>query len=264
MTITLKILGCGSSGGVPRVGNNWGHCDPENPKNRRRRCSVLVERENSAGKTSVLIDTPPDLREQLIDAGVHHLDGVLFTHDHADHTHGIDDLRPLAIMHRKRVNVWADYLTAQVLLTRFGYCFQTPPGSNYPSILELHSLNASEKVAISGEGGEIKALPIELEHGEIPVLGFRIGNTAYTPDLNGVPEDSLKHLSGLDCWIIDALRRAPHPSHLSLEESLEWISILKPKRAILTNMHVDLDYETLCSELPAGVEPAYDGMCICL
>jgi phosphoribosyl 1,2-cyclic phosphate phosphodiesterase len=260
MSATLTILGCGSSGGVPRVGNNWGLCDPNNPKNRRRRCSVLVEREASGGKTSVLIDTSPDLREQLIAAECHALDGVLYTHDHADHTHGIDDLRPLVIMSGNRVHVWAEERTAAMLQNRFAYCFNTPAGSQYPPILELHDLNPKQPVTINGAGGAVTAQPFELVHGNITSLGFRIGNVAYTPDVSDVPEDSLQHITGLECWVVDALRRTPHPSHFSLPETLEWIARMNPKKVVITNMHVDMDYETLCAELPNGVVPAYDGM----
>lgn len=264
MGSTLTILGCGSSGGVPRVGNNWGLCDPENPKNRRQRCSVLVEREGKAGKTSVLIDTSPDLREQLISAKCHALDGVLYTHDHADHTHGIDDLRPLVIMSGERVHVWAEERTASMLLNRFGYCFHTPPGSQYPPTLELHDLDPIGVTTIDGDGGAISARAFELIHGGITALGFRIGDVAYTPDVSDVPDEALEALAGLDCWIVDALRRTPHPSHFGLPETLEWIARIKPKRAVITNMHVDMDYETLCNELPDGVVPAYDGMRITL
>lgn len=258
----LTILGCGSSGGVPRVGNNWGLCDPENPRNRRRRCSILVERTGKGGTTRVLVDTSPDLREQLLAAECGALDGVLFSHEHADHVHGIDDLRPIALMNGRRVQVWADEPTANMMLLRFGYCFHTPPDSLYPPILDLHSMHAEDNVEISGEGGIITALPFYLSHGQIEALGFRFGDVAYTPDLSGVPDGSLQYLEGVDCWIIDALRRNPHPSHLSLDEALEWIARLKPKKAIITNMHVDLDYETLCKELPENVTPAYDGMVI--
>lgn len=264
MTERLKItiLGCGSSAGVPRIGGHWGDCDPTNPKNRRQRCSILVERMTKSGTTTVLVDTSPDMRNQLLAADVGRLDGVLFTHEHADHIHGIDDLRAIALNTRARVPVYLDRKTAGIVMSRFAYCFETPPGSNYPPILDPHGMSAGEPVAIDGEGGPLTALPIALPHGDIEALGFRFGNIAYTPDLNDVPDTAAAALSGLDVWIVDALRRSTHSSHFSLVETLHWIERLKPKRAVLTNMHIDLDYETLKTELPAGIEPAYDGMTI--
>jgi phosphoribosyl 1,2-cyclic phosphate phosphodiesterase len=260
VSLTLTILGCGSSGGVPRIGGDWGRCDPTNPKNRRRRCSVLLARRGPAGTTQVLIDTSPDLREQMLDAGVRHIDGVLYTHEHADHTHGIDELRAFYLRQRHKVRLWADEMTGQMLMGRFPYCFYTAPGSDYPAIAELHRLTAGEPVRINGAGDEIAALPFTVRHGNIDALGFRIGDTAYTPDLNGVPDVSFGWLRDLDLWIVDALKRTPHPSHLCLHETLEWIARIKPRRAIVTNLHNDLDYDTLRRELPPHVEPAYDGM----
>lgn len=265
MSTTLTIMGCGSSGGVPRIGNNWGACDPANAKNRRRRCSVLITRKAASGeRTDVVIDTGADFREQMLAAGLGRLDGVLYTHDHADHTHGIDDLRMVALNQRARVPVWANERTANTLTNRFSYCFYTPPESDYPPILDLHRLQPGEVVDVAGAGGTISALPFEVQHGAIRALGFRIGGCAYTPDINGVPERSLPALDDLDVWIIDALRYRAHPSHFNLEQALAWIERMAPRRAIITNMHVDLDYETLARELPAGVEPAYDGMCIAI
>lgn len=262
MSYRVTLLGCGSSGGVPRVGEGFGTCDPAEPRNRRRRCSILVETENANGRTSVLVDTSPDLREQLIGAGVTALDGVLYTHDHADHTHGIDDLRGLALLSSQKVDIHADERTASVLHARFGYCFSTPPGSTYPPILNDFRLKAGTRVEIKGAGGNILALPFTVGHGDIDALGFRFGNLAYTPDVKSVPDESLEALANLDVWIVDALRRRPHPSHWHLDLTLEWIARLKPRRAILTNLHTDMDYQTLCAELPDGVEPGYDGMVI--
>jgi len=260
LSVALTILGCGSSGGVPRVAQGWGACDPANPRNNRRRCSVLLERTGPDGKTTVLIDTSPDLRWQLINAGVERLDGVLLTHPHADHTHGIDDLRPLVIAMRKRIDIHRDAPTSAVVTDKFSYIFATPAGSSYPPILREKRLIAGEACAVTGPGGAIKATPFDLDHGDINALGFRIGALAYSPDLIDIPEQSLRHLEGLDVWIIDALRYAPHPSHLSLDQALAWIARMRPKRAILTNLHTDLDYETLSGQLPANVVPAYDGM----
>ncbi|MBZ0148980.1 MAG: MBL fold metallo-hydrolase [Pseudorhodoplanes sp.] len=260
MTLTFTILGCGSSGGVPRPALGWGVCDPNNPRNRRRRCSLLIERAGEHGKTIVLIDTSPDLREQLLDAGVNSLDAVLYTHDHADHTHGIDDLRPFFIHRRQRIDAYLDEPTSRSLHAKFGYCFASPPGSEYPPILSEHRLIAGQPATIEGEGGAITALPLIHQHGDMPALGFRIGNVAYSPDLNGMPEDSIKALSGLDLWIVDALRHKRHPSHFSLTDALTWIERLKPKEAILTNLHADLDYEATAVVVPRHVRPAYDGL----
>ncbi len=260
MTLRLTILGCGSSGGVPRVGQGWGACDPANPKNRRRRCSVLVERLGSAGATTVLVDTSPDLREQLIDAGVKRLDGILMTHPHADHTHGIDDLRPLCLMAGRRVDVYMDEPTSLNVRRSFSYIFETPGGSSYPPTATELRLTAGRLCRIMGPGGAIEATPFDLDHGEISALGFRFGTLAYTPDVKRIPEASRSFLEGLDMWIIDALRDRPHPSHFSLGDALSWIETMRPRRAILTNLHTDLDYETLRAKLPAHVTPAYDGM----
>ena len=262
MSLAITILGCGSSGGVPRVGEGFGACDPAEPRNRRRRCSILVERVAQEGTTRVLVDTSPDLREQLLAADVADLDAVLFTHAHADHTHGIDDLRGLALVHRRRIEIWTDATTSALLHTRFDYCFFTPAGSAYPPILNDNRLHPGHDIRIEGAGGAIPALPFVLGHGDIDALGFRFGRAAYTPDLNAVPDESLACLEDLDLWIVDALRRKPHPSHWHLDRTLQWIERMKPRRAILTNLHTDLDYATLRGELPAGVEPAFDGMVV--
>jgi phosphoribosyl 1,2-cyclic phosphate phosphodiesterase len=260
MSLKVTILGCGTSGGVPRIGNEWGACDPDNPKNRRRRCALLVERTGADGTTRVLVDTPPDLREQLIDVGVGLLDGVLYTHDHADHTHGIDDLRIVAYNGRRRVSVYHDAATGRLLRQRFDYCFETPSGSEYPAVLEAHEITAGEPVRINGPGGVIEALPFRQRHGTGETLGFRFGGIAYSPDVSDLPEESLPYLEGLEVWIVDALRYTTHMSHFSVEQALAWIKRLHPQRAVLTHMHVDLDYASLAKELPEGVEPAYDGM----
>jgi phosphoribosyl 1,2-cyclic phosphate phosphodiesterase len=260
LTLRLTILGCGSSGGVPRVGQGWGDCDPANPKNRRRRCSVLLERFGPSGATAVLVDTSPDLREQLLDTGVKRMDGVLLSHPHADHTHGIDDLRPLCLVMGRRLDIYMNELTSRIVRRGFSYVFQTPDGSSYPPMANELRLTAGKLCRIEGPGGAIEAMPFDLEHGEITALGFRFGALAYTPDVKRIPEASLPFLEGLDMWIIDALRYRPHPSHLSLDDALKWIERMRPRRAILTNLHTDLDYETLRVRLPVHVTPAYDGM----
>jgi phosphoribosyl 1,2-cyclic phosphate phosphodiesterase len=263
MSYRLTLLGTGSSGGVPRLGNNWGACDPSNPKNRRRRCSALIERIAGRGHTRVLIDTSPDIREQLLDAKIGEIDGVLFTHDHADHTHGIDDLRILAFNMRRRVDVYFDAKTQATIVNRFAYCFHTPPGSSYPPILNARLIEPPMPVTLNGAAGPVEAMPVVQEHGPgQSSLGFRVRDVAYSPDISGLDEASASQLEGLDLWIVDALRYIPHPSHLSVKQALEWIERLKPKRAILTHLHVDLDYQTLKRELPPHVVPAYDGMTI--
>ncbi len=259
-SLRFTILGCGSSGGVPRLGGDWGDCDPANPKNRRRRCSLLVERLTTDGTTRVLIDTSPDMRDQLLDADVGTLDGVIYTHSHADHTHGIDDLRQIVFNIRRRLPVWADAPTRAALMDRFGYAFQQPEGSPYPPILDLHDLDGP--VTVTGDGGPITFTPFTADHGSMEALGFRIGPLAYLPDAVDIPPASWPLLQGLDCWVVDALRRKPHPTHAHLALTLDWIARAKPTRAVLTNMHNDLDHATLTAELPAHIQPAHDGMTI--
>ena len=259
MSYQFRILGCGSSGGVPRVGFGWGNCDPMNKKNRRLRCSLLVERTTSSKKTTVLIDTGPDIREQLLQAKVTNLDAVLYTHSHADHVHGIDDLRTLAYRKKEKIPVWADKITQERLLQGFSYIFQTPIKSKYPPICKLNLIKAKD-VKIQGAGGEITFRPLLVNHGDIDSLGFKIDKLAYIPDVLNIPIASWKELENLDILIIDALRRDPHPSHTHLEKTLHWLKKLDPKRAILTNLHNDLDYSELKKELPKNVEPAFDGL----
>jgi len=262
--ITATILGCGSSGGVPRVGNIWGDCDPGNPRNRRRRCSLLLTgtRADSNEPTQVLIDTGCDLREQLLEAQVTQLDAVLYTHEHADHTHGIDDLRVLALNSQKRVDVYCSRATSERLQQSFGYCFTAPAGSPYPPILNAHHFEAGDEVEIDGPGGCIRVSAFAQEHGSIISLGFKTGKFAYSCDLSGLPQSSLSAVSDLDVWVLDALRPTPHPSHLSLPEALALVERLKPRQTVLTNMHIDMDYAHVEATTPAYVTPAYDGMVI--
>lgn len=256
--LRATILGCGSSGGVPRLGGVWGACDPTNPRNRRRRCSMLLEREAEGGTTRVLIDTAPDMREQLLDAGVGTLDAVVYTHSHADHVHGIDDLRMIVFNTRKRLPVWADSATQDALLSRFGYAFVQPAGSPYPPILDLNTIEGD--FTVDGAGGAIALHPFRVDHGSIDALGFRVGGLAYLPDVVRIPDESWPSLEGLDCLVVDALRYKPHPTHAHLDRALDWIARAAPRRAVLTNMHIDLDYATLEAQTPDTVCPAHDGM----
>ncbi|MCB1516057.1 MAG: MBL fold metallo-hydrolase [Hyphomicrobiaceae bacterium] len=260
--IIATILGCASSGGVPRVGGNWGTCDPQNPRNRRRRCALLLTgtTEGQDGKTQVLIDTGADMREQLLEQNVEHLDAVFYTHEHADHTHGIDDLRAFALSMKQRVPVFYEPRTGSRLFESFGYCFQSAPGSPYPPILDGREIQAEASVTIEGEGGDITLMPLTQAHGHITSLGFRVGDLMYSCDLSDIPTETLPHLKGLQTWIVDALRPVPHPSHFSLSDALEWIDRVAPERAILTNLHVDMDYEWVSANTPFHVEPAYDGL----
>lgn len=262
-TLRLTILGCGSSPGTPRITGDWGACDPTNPRNRRRRAAALVERITPDGRrTSVVIDTGPDFREQMIDAGVRRLDAAVFTHPHADHIHGVDDLRGYVLQQRRLMDIYADNLTLDRLHQAFGYCFVTPPGSSYPPILTPHAIVHGESFAIEGEGGALTFEPLPQIHGDIISLGFRVGGLAYCSDVSDFPDRTAERLAGLDLLVIDALQYRSHPSHLSLSEALAWIERLAPKRAILTHMHIPLDYAAVARETPAHVEPAYDGMVI--
>jgi phosphoribosyl 1,2-cyclic phosphate phosphodiesterase len=262
-TLRVTILGCGSSGGVPRVGGDWGACDPADPRNRRSRGGLLVQRWRGApgapdDATTVLVDTSPDLREQLLAARVPRVDAVLFSHDHADQTHGIDDLRAIVLTKRKRIPVFMDDPTRESLHRRFGYCFQSLAG--YPAIVDdAGVLTEGEEVRVDGPGGTIGAWPMAQDHGGMVSFGFRFGPAAYSNDVVSLSERVLEELSGVGLWIVDALRYKPHPSHAHVEKTLGWIARVKPARAVLTNLHVDIDFKRLEVELPAGVEPAFDG-----
>lgn len=259
--IIATIMGCGSSGGVPRIGGNWGDCDPEDPRNRRLRCSLLIEgRTGDSEPTRIVVDTGCDLREQLLRASVDRVDAVLYTHEHADHTHGIDDLRVLALNNRKRIDVYFSHEAGQRIVSSFSYCFTAPPESGYPPILNQNVITAGKPLVISGPGGDIELLPFKQDHGEIFSLGFRVGSFAYSCDLSGIPSESTNAVSGLDLWVLDALRPAPHPSHLSLSEALEHVERFKPRTAVLTNLHIDLDYVATDRATPGNVQPAYDGL----
>lgn len=257
----FTILGCSSSPGVPRPHGDWGACDPSNPKNRRTRAAFMVEQIGPEGSTVVVVDTGPDFRQQMIASNVQRLDAVLYTHAHADHLHGIDDIRTYFMLQRHRIPIYADPFTMDRIRQGFGYCLETPAGGNYPPIARPHLIETMDQpIVIGGPGGAIEFWPHEQAHGDITSLGFRIGDVAYCSDVSDFPPESLGKLAGLDMLIIDALQYKFHPSHLSLEQALGWIERLKPKHAILTHMHTPLDYETVMRETPANVEPAFDGM----
>ena len=261
MTANLEvtILGSGSSGGPDGAGD-WGVCDPNNPKNRRRRCSILLRRKSAEGETVVLVDTSPDMREQLLSAHCGRLDAVLITHNHADQTHGLDDLRAIAYHARKRMDLYADRKTLNGLEARFGYVFKTPQGSDYPPILNALEITPYNAFEVAGAGGPIPVLPFWMEHGRFGSLGYRWGPIAYSSDVSGLADEAFAALEGVELWILDALRYAPHPTHINVETALAWIARVKPRHAVLTNLHLDIDYETLKHELPPDVEPAYDGL----
>ncbi|MEO1251969.1 MAG: MBL fold metallo-hydrolase [Pseudomonadota bacterium] len=270
MHIKATILGCGSSGGVPRPGGpdgdgEWGACDPAEPKNRRKRCSLLIEAgaANAEEKTTLLVDTSPDLRAQLLAARCRSIDAVLFTHDHADQTHGIDDLRPLVISMRRQIPAYLDEGTAGGLLHRFSYCFEQPPGSYYPPILERRDMPPCGKAfVVEGPGGPAPVIAFLQHHGGVDSLGFRFGPIAYSSDVVGLPEESFAILEGVDTWIVDALQMKPHKTHAHLDLALEWIERVRPRRAVLTNLHVHMDYQSLKTMLPDHIEPAYDGLVV--
>lgn len=270
--LRITVLGCGSSGGVPRVGGDWGVCDPNEPKNRRTRCSILVEQWFGEGGitpnncTTVLIDSSPDLREQLLKAGTKRLDAVLYTHDHADQVHGLDDLRALAYRMRKRIPAYMDKPTKDNVFNRFGYCFEVPKGRVHPPILELKPLiKDGDKVNIAGPGGNIEFDVLGLSHGPTPSLGFYInGRIVYTPDVHDIAPDVLSRIHRPDYWIIDALRYLENPTHAHADKALSWLAQTQTKHGVLTNMHIDMDYITLRSELCDGQDVCHDGMTITL
>lgn len=259
--LTFTILGCGSSMGVPRADGGWGACDPAEPRNQRRRCSLLAQRFKSGetDPTTVLIDSAPDFREQAIAAKITRIDALLMTHDHADQSHGIDDLRIFYLRQKRPIPCHMDSVTFESLTTKFQYIFDGR--LDYPAVCQAtlippHGLNW----AVEGPGGTIPVTTFDQVHGPIHSVGYRLGNVAYSPDVNVLDDAAFAALSGLDVWVLDAIRWAPHPTHANVETALGWIDRVKPKRAILTNLHLDLDYHALAARLPSGVEPAYDGM----
>ncbi len=256
--LEIVILGCGSSGGVPRGDGDWGDCDPAEPRNRRSRCSLLVRRHGPEGITSVLIDTSPDLRAQMLAAEVRHIDAVLYTHDHADQTHGVDDLRVFAMRARRRIPAWMDAATRTALQGRFRYIFESMEG--YPAILDAHPVPPhGERWSVGGPGGAVPVVTFDQAHGPIRSVGYRIGPVAYSSDVSELDEAAIEAVRGCDLWIVDALRWTPHPTHAHVERTLDWIARAGVRRAVLTNLHLDLDYNALKAAVPANVDVAYDG-----
>ncbi|WP_428682399.1 MBL fold metallo-hydrolase [Reyranella sp.] len=250
----VTILGCGTSAGVPRVGGpggkgEWGAANRSDPRNRRSRCSILVQ---DQGKT-VLVDTSPDLRSQLLDAEVEKIDAVIWTHDHADQCHGIDDLRPYALR-QGQIESWSDERTYGVLSRRFGYCFHAEGNGFYNPIYRHTVISGPFKAA------GLPVVPFLQDHGTIPSLGFRFGPVGYANDVVMLPEESLQALEGVEVLIVDAMRYRPHPTHAHLDRALEWIDRLKPRRAFLTNLHVDMDYAEVDRTTPSHVTPCHDGL----
>jgi phosphoribosyl 1,2-cyclic phosphate phosphodiesterase len=257
MQLKVTLLGTGSSSGVPEIGCKCLVCISNNPRNKRLRVSVLVE---AQGK-HILIDTSPDFRQQALTNGITKLDAVLYTHDHADHIHGIDDLRAFNVMSNTALPVYADPRTLANLQQRFPYVFRSKPERAwYRPSLEPHEIpsNPLSEIDIAG----VRVTPFWQNHADIQSLGYRFGNFAYSTDVNGFPEESFAMLEGLDVWVVDCLRQKPSYTHSRLEMTLEWIERLKPKRAILTHMAHEMDYDTLARELPPGVEPGYDGLVV--
>jgi phosphoribosyl 1,2-cyclic phosphate phosphodiesterase len=249
----ITVLGCGSSGGVPLIGNNWGSCDPANPRNRRSRVSILVEQ----GNTVVLVDTSPDMRQQLLDCDLKKLDAVLYTHAHADHAHGIDELRSINWLTQKPVDIYADAETLADLAARFAYIFK---GVSRTVNYYKPSVNTHEITTAPFSVGDIPVLPFFQNHGHIKTLGFRFGDFAYSTDVHELDEAAFAALKGIKIWLVDCVRIEPHPTHSHLEQTLAWIDRVKPEKAYLTHMSHSMDYAKLLAVLPAGVEPAYDGL----
>ena len=253
----ITILGCGGAGGVPMIGGRWGACDPENPRNRRRRASILVEE----GGTAVLVDTSPDLRQQLLDADVSRLDGVIYTHDHADHVHGIDELRALNRLQRQWIDLYADTGTLNGLRKRFSYVFEPERKvpeefAFYKPCLTPHEIAPGGAFTVGG----LEIEPFDQDHGFMRTLGLRFADAAYTTDAVDLPPSAFAALTGLKLWIVGCLRYDPHPTHAHLDKVLDWIERVQPERAVLTHLGTDMDYEELAARLPQGVEPAYDGL----
>jgi phosphoribosyl 1,2-cyclic phosphate phosphodiesterase len=261
-TLELTILGSGSSGGVPRADGNWGVCDPADPRNSRTRCSMMLRQPSGEGPerwTTVVVDAAPEFRMQTAAAGTKRLDALLMTHDHADQAHGIDDIRAFAQRQRARIPVHADAATQETLLRRFGYIFRGE--KSYPAIADIVAIPPHGQAwQVDGPSGAIPVVTFDQDHGEVRSVGYRFGPIAYSSDVLTLDDAAFEAMAGVELWIVDALRYTPHPTHAHVERALGWIERLKPRQAVLTNLHIDLDYEALTSRLPPGVSAAFDGM----
>jgi phosphoribosyl 1,2-cyclic phosphate phosphodiesterase len=262
MRLEVTILGSGSSGGVPRADGNWGVCDPADPRNRRSRCAMMIRRMSEEGPerwTTVVVDASPEFRLQTAEAGAKRLDALLLTHDHADQSHGIDDIRAFAMRQRARIPCHVDAATEATMWQRFGYIFRGEKG--YPAIADLVQIPSHGAAwHVDGPSGAIPVTTFDQDHGEMRSVGYRFGPLAYSSDVVQLDDAAFQAMAGVEIWIVDALRYTPHPTHAHVERTLGWIERLAPTRAILTNLHIDLDYTELSSRLPEGVEPAFDGM----
>jgi phosphoribosyl 1,2-cyclic phosphate phosphodiesterase len=250
----ITMLGCGPSTGIPAIGGVWGDCNPADPRNRRRRSSLLIE---CRGKV-ILVDTSPDMRVQLLDAGVTQLDAVILTHAHADHLHGIDDLRSINRLIKKPIPFFANAYSLAEMRRRFDYIFELPPAQDpfYKPSLEPHAIDGPFIAA------GLAIVPFTQDHGFSTTLGLRIGSFGYSTDVTELDETAFAALAGIELWIVDCLRYEPHPTHSHLEKTLGWVARLKPHRAVLTHMDRQLDYAELAARLPAGIEPGQDGLVI--
>ncbi len=266
--LRIILLGTGSSGGVPRVGGDWGACDPREPKNTRTRCSLAIEywqgeaTPPESERTIAIIDTSPDLRAQFLSAKIDHVDALFYTHDHADQMHGIDDIRAIAYRYGKRPPTYANAFTYEVLRERFGYCFEQPEGRMHPPILQMMPpISGGQIIEVEGPGGVLPVKAVSVSHGNYEVLGFSLfDKIAYMPDVHDIAPEVMESLYGLDVWIVDALRYHPHPTHAHVDRTLSWAAQTRTREIILTDLHIDMDYATLCKELPGPHRVGYDNM----
>lgn len=247
----LTILGAGSSAGTPVIGCSCQTCQSDNLRNRRTRCSSMITLDS--GET-ILIDTGPDLRFQALREGITNVDAVLYTHTHADHLHGIDDLRSFCQINRRQIPLYARQDAVEHIKAKFGYTLREPSNFWDLPVLSIAEINAPFELF----GQEITPIPVM--HGRIEIFAYRIGNIAYMTDVSAIPETSFALLQGLDLLLIDCLRTEKHPTHINVEQSLAYIGQIKAKQSVLIHMTHELEYETLTQKLPKNVAVGYDGM----
>jgi phosphoribosyl 1,2-cyclic phosphate phosphodiesterase len=253
--VKVTILGCGGAAGVPGIANGWGRCDPDNPRNRRRRSSILVEE----GETRILVDTTPDLRLQLLDAGVRVVDAVVYTHEHADHLHGIDDLREINRVTKDWLPIWAAPHVLDAIRRRFDYMFkeENRPGPIvWAPLLKPFEINGPFQIK------DVPVVPFVQDHGYTTSLGLRFGDFAYSTDVVNLDEAAFAALEGVHTWVVGCLAHDPHPTHAHVAKVIEWIARVRPRRTILTHLGSYVDYATLAGLLPDGAVPAHDGLVI--